>query len=292
MASTDFSTRTKIAQNSYRKVIISGNVIEVYEAEKEPYIPEHKYQDDYDPFHHMDIMNENDFYRDGYTRMINEQNHLEQDRLRELTRVDRQDERRQQTVRDARNNVRRLALMNFGVNDKFITLTYKKNMQDIEQADKDFKTFIKRFKYHFNIKNLKYIAVREFQKRGAVHFHMICDWDKLFTDEKEIRQFERLLGKDIWKHGFVDIKQMDHVDNVGAYIIKYMTKNVSIIFFKGRKIYLCSKGLNRPVVYKGVEAEEIIKKHKLEQKKEVFTNSYISEYLGTIVYKEYNLIRK
>ena len=45
------------------------------------------------------------------------------------------------------------------------------------------------------------------------------------------------------KHGFVDIKIMDDgVDNIGAYLIKYMTKDVSHEAFKGHKAYLCSKG--------------------------------------------------
>jgi hypothetical protein len=250
----------------YKKVIVSGNVIELYEAEKEPYISNSKDKnDDYDPF---------DF---------------EKTKLEPLE--DRTEKRRQQTVRDARNTTRRLALMNFNDNDKFITLTYKKNMRDIEQADKDFKNFIKRFKYKFDLKNFKYLAVREFQKRGAIHYHFICNWDIKLKTEDEIKNYERILGKDIWKHGFVDIKQMNNIDNVGAYIIKYMTKNVAVEFFKGKKIYLCSQGLDRPKIYKGIEAEQILKTYNLLQKKEVFTNDYDSEYLGKITYKEYNLKR-
>ncbi|RKQ11170.1 Rep protein, partial [Oceanobacillus bengalensis] len=37
--------------------------------------------------------------------------------------------------------------------------------------------------------------------------------------------------------------------------------------------------------------EQIIKQYELDTKKEVFTNHYESEYLGTITYKEYNLKR-
>lgn len=250
----------------YKKVIVSGNIIEIYEAEKEPYIPDSRnIEDDYDPF---------DF-----------------DKTKLEPLEDRTQERRLQTVRDARNITRRLALMNFTDNNKFITLTYKKNMKDIDQADKDFKNFIKRLKYKFKLEKLKYIAVREFQKRGAIHYHLICDWDIKFTTEDDLREYERLLGEKIWKHGFVDIKQMNHIDNVGAYIIKYMTKDIAVEFFKGKKIYLCSQGLERPKTFKGIEADEIIKTYNLLEKKEVFTNSYESEYLGKITYTEYNLNR-
>ena len=190
--------------------------------------------------------------------------------------------------------------MNFGPGDTFITLTYAENMQDLEQADKDFKKFIQRFKYHHG--DFKYLAVREFQKRGAIHYHMLCSWTRPFEGEEDIRSWERYFGvtieggqivkRGLWGHGTVDIKLMNHVDNVGAYLIKYMTKNLSIELFKGKKIYLPSKGLERPEVFRGDQAEELIRFYGLETKKEVFTNSYESEYCGNIVYKEYNLNRQ
>lgn len=250
---------------AYRKVIACNNVLEVYEFEKEPTKKQTKeIEDNYDP---LDFENT------------------------KLELVDRKEERKIQTLRDARNMTRRLALMNFGPGDKFITLTYAKNMQDIEQADNDFKKFIMRFKYKFNLSKLPYIAVRELQKRGAIHYHLICKFPMDFKSEDDIKHWERVFGQDIWGHGFVDIKTIDHVDNVGAYLIKYMTKNVSIELYKGKKVYLCSKGLERPLVFRGDEAERIIELYELENKKEVFTNSYESEYLGNIVYKEYNLKR-
>lgn len=251
----------------YRKVICCNNVLEVYEFEK---MPSEKHvkndKDDYDPF---------DFEN---TKI-------------EIDAIDRVEERRKQTVRDARNLTRRLALMNFGSGDKFITLTYADNMQDLERADNDFKKFIMRLKYRFKLKELPYIAVREFQRRGAVHFHMLCRMPLEFENEEDLKYYERLFGETIWGHGFVDIKPIDHVDNVGAYLIKYMTKNLSIELFKGKKAYLCSRGLERPIVYRGDDAERIMELYGLDTKKEVFTNSYESEYLGQITYKEYNLKR-
>lgn len=276
-------------KTTYKTIIISGHVIEVREYERAPSRPNFIHEDDYDPFHNIDLLEKE---HPGYMQAINNQNYLDNQRKAELLRGDRKAERRQQTVRDARNNVRRLALANFGPSDKFITLTYKKNMKDIEQADKDFKNFIKRFKYHFDITDLKYIAVREFQKRGAIHFHLICDWNKYFSDESEIRKFERLLGKEIWKQGFVDIKQTSHIDNIGAYISKYMTKNVSVEFFKNKKIYLCSKGLKKSIKLTGEEAEKYFIENNLEKEKEVFQNEYPTEYNGLCNFKEYNKLRQ
>lgn len=246
----------------YRKVIVSGDVLEVYSYERPP---------------------KNNFeVTDGYEERFNDiEDGLD-------LRGDRKDERRLQTVRDARNLTRRLALMNFNSKDKFITLTYAENMTCLNRADDDFKKFIMRLKYQYGIKELKYLAVRERQKRGAVHFHLLCNWDVELIDEKQIRNLERHIGEKVWKFGFVDIKPIGHVDNVGAYLIKYMTKNLSIELYKGKKLYLCSRGLERPVEYSGLEAEALIKFYELDNKKEVFTNCYESEYLGKITYFEYN----
>lgn len=250
-------------------MIVTNHVIEIYEYEKIP-IADFKEKDDFDPFDYETTKRES-----------------EEDLILK---------RRKQTVRDARNTTRRLALMNFVSGDKFLTLTFdpkrftEEQLRDISYTDKLFKTFIKRFNYRFDTK-LKYIAVREFHQSGRIHYHMICNWKKNLLFEDEIRENERFLGEKVWKHGFVDIKQLDHVDNVGAYIIKYMTKTVTIEFFMGKKVYLCSQGLERPLVYKDYEAEQIIKQYDLDTKKEVFTNHYESEYLGTITYKEYNLKR-
>ena len=256
---------------AFYKVIASGNVIEVYEYEKLPQSLE-KFRKDSDKHNEYEkIVLGND-----------DKNWIHE-------KEDRTEERRKQTMREARNKTRRLALMNFGQGDTFITLTYAENMQDIEKADKDFKKFIQRFKYRYP--DLKYIAVREFQKRGAIHFHMICNWNDGLNDEEQIKEKERWFGEKLWSHGFVDIKVLDGIDNIGAYLIKYMTKNISIEAFKGKKAYLCSKGLDKPVEYRGDEAEVILKAYGLKDKKEVFTNSYISEYLGNINYKEFNLRR-
>lgn len=255
------------------KVIASGNVIEVYEYEKDPMMP--------------DKIKNDDEKHNKYEQMV-----LENDKADWIhEKTDRTEERRKQTLREARNLTRRLALMNFGAGDTFLTLTYAENMQDMDKADDDFKKFMKRLRYRTKSK-IKYLAVREFQKRGAIHFHVICNWRVDREDEEGIKELERWVGEIVWGHGFVDIKVMDAgVDNIGAYLIKYMTKDVSIERFKGKNVYLCSKGLDRPLEYRGEQAEAILQAYGLKDKKEVFTNSYISEYLGTIQYKEYNLTR-
>lgn len=252
---------------SYVKVVSSGHIIEIYEYAFPPKPKIQREKDDFNPFNYDDT-----------------ELHI---------KVDRVNERRLQTTRDARNTAKRIALNNFGENDAFVTLTFAENMQDLNKADDEFKKFIKRFKYHYELDDLKYIAVRELQQRGAIHYHMLMDFKKpsWVENKQQLQQLERDFA-DVWKNGFVDIEFMNHVDNVGAYIIKYMTKNISIELYKGKKMYLCSRGnLERPKIYRGIEAEKIIELYQLKDKKEVFTNSYESEYQGLTIYKEYNLKR-
>lgn len=219
--------------------------------------------------------------------------------LRREGREDRKDERRAQTIRDARNLCKRLAVANFGSSDSFITLTVAKNSDDVAFYDNEFKKFVKRMNYKYNKKH-KYLAVREFQKRGAIHYHLLMDFDEAITkqNDEELKSLEREVGK-IWGHGFVDVQTLlrskrngTPVDNVGAYLVKYMSKENDDERLKGNKVYLCSRGLKRPVTYTGDEALQLIEKHGLEQKKETFTNCYESEYLGKINYREYNLKRE
>lgn len=258
----------------YYKVISSGNVLEVYEYERQPVKVERKRKEE---------------QYNAYEKMLLDKKGVIDPKAWIHEKPDKVHERRKQTLRDSRNLVRRLALMNFSAGDTFLTLTYAENMQDIEQGDKDFKKFVQRFKYKYG--DVKYIAVREFQKRGAIHFHVICDMKLENPSESDIRLFEKEMGVNVWGHGFVDAKVLGEVDNVGAYLIKYMTKDISVEAFKGRKSYLCSKGLERPVEYKGKEAEEIVRVYELQKKNPVYANSYISEYLGTIQYTEFNLLR-
>jgi hypothetical protein len=94
----------------------------------------------------------------------------------------------------------------------------------------------------------------------------------------------------IWTHGFVKINAIDDVDNVGAYVTKYMTKDNDDERLLGEKCYFSSRGLFKPT-------EEIIKKEDLKALREALSPhksyevSFENEYLGSICYQHYNLIR-
>lgn len=212
-----------------------------------------------------------------------------------------------QTVRRRRETVRDLGIANFDTNDKFVTLTFAENMTDLKKGNNLFKCFVKRLKYWAEKKgvNLKYLAVIEFQKRGAIHYHMLCNLP--FIKKAELTE--------IWGNGFVKINAIDKVDNLGAYITKYMTKEKADDRLKTEKGYLCSRNLKRPKVYKSWESvpyngkqlkvgeisllnkrqEDYLDALNLvktleEQNKKVYERAFSTDH-GIIVHRQYNAIR-
>lgn len=181
----------------------------------------------------------------------------------------------------ARERVRRLASANFSNKDKFLTLTFAENETDIQKCNAYFKNFIKRLKYKTDKKDLKYIAVVEFQKRGAVHYHVLLN-----LPYYPIEQISR-----IWGAGFCKINKISHVDNIGAYMVKYMTKNITDSRLQGQKSYLCSRGLKRPEVLTGIDASKFLDLYCVEDRQAVFESSFTNEFTGKVEYKEYNLKR-
>lgn len=99
-------------------------------------------------------------------------------------------------------------------NCRWLTLTYAENMTDHKRIKADFMHFNKRLRDV--VGNYEYIAVREPQARGAWHLHVIMVFDK------RAPYIASQLVSDCWKKGFVQIKKLDSVDNVGAYLTAYL----------------------------------------------------------------------
>lgn len=97
---------------------------------------------------------------------------------------------------------------------RWITLTYAQNVTDPKKVYNDFKNFLRKLKliYGFN----RYIDCIEPQRRGAWHVHLLLGFP---TDAPFIPN-DTLAN--IWGHGFVMVKKLDNVDNVGAYLTAYL----------------------------------------------------------------------
>lgn len=70
---------------------------------------------------------------------------------------------RKKVVTRIRNRVRRLALANFDEHSRFFTSTFADNIKEMNFANREFKKFIQRLKYHYG--DFKYLTVVEFQKK-------------------------------------------------------------------------------------------------------------------------------
>lgn len=149
-------------------------------------------------------------------------------------------------------NCQRIAKANKDYWETFITLTFSENITDIAKANSIFnawRTNIKKLKPDF-----KYIAVPEFQKRGAVHYHVLSNLSK---EDKEII-FKQLIktGKAVKYDDLYDVKywtkgfaRVDFIKNdykkIYGYICKYMTKDIDNKLF-GKHRYFNSQNLIKP----------------------------------------------
>jgi hypothetical protein len=127
-------------------------------------------------------------------------------------------------------NIRDLINNNFtgGKGELFLTLTYRfiegKPMNDVKKASNDFDIFIKRFRRKYP--DLEYIAVLEPQENGAWHWHILVKFTK-WSKKEHIRIENNAVLEPLWGHGFTNIKAINNVDNIGAYLSAYLA-NIEI----------------------------------------------------------------
>jgi hypothetical protein len=154
-------------------------------------------------------------------------------------------------------------------------------------ANREYRKFIKRFGYHVgdNESYIKYVVVPEFQKRGAVHYHLVI-FNLPYIKAKIIAR--------IWSHGYVKINAIDEVDNVGAYVCKYMTKDVldgKEDKLAGQKCYFRSRDLIEPkeirLLSDSPECKKLDELVSGMASSVAYDQEHDSEYYGTITYTQY-----
>jgi len=201
-------------------------------------------------------------------------------------------------------------------NELHITLTYKKNMTDTKQLYEDFKNFMKRFRYSFKeYGSIDYLTVIEPQERGAWHHHLLVRFndveDKVFLNPNAVRE--------IWGHGFIKIKTLEGVDNIGAYLSAYLadvelkdesratgeevTKVVDGVekkFIKGGRLHRYPNGMNLYRTSRGIKKPDRVDMAYSDIKKVVgsakphYTKSIhieTEDFNNVITYEQYNTKR-
>ena len=170
----------------------------------------------------------------------------------------------------ARGKITRVINSNPQLN-KFLTLTFAENVTNLDVAQHAFDVFMKRLKRIYA--DVQYVSVVEFQQRGAVHFHLLCNLP--YVDVNALA--------DVWANGFIKLNRLDDVHNVGAYVAKYITKDNIDNRLIGRRCYSMSRGLNKPIVVS--DDFEVDKQlERIEGVQDVYTSEYVTEKNGICHY--------
>lgn len=176
----------------------------------------------------------------------------------------------------------RLAKCNSNIWETFITLTFADNVTDIKIANKEFNKFIYKIKRVY--KDLKYICVPEFQKRGAVHYHLLTNInisnDKLIYKQVDNNKY---LHIKYWNNGFDKIENIKgDIKKIIGYISKYMTKDIDNRLF-GKHRFFYSQNLDKPCIsYLDLSNKKHIDflLNKLNDKKLIYENNYINDFFN------------
>lgn len=112
---------------------------------------------------------------------------------------------------------------------RLLTLTFKDNITDVSLADRLFDRFIARVKRRYP--EFSYVGVREFQKRGAVHYHLLIG---MYIPQRELAE--------LWGHGFVSVNFLKLKSAIN-YVSKYLAKSVDDERLFGRRLILKSREL-------------------------------------------------
>lgn len=136
----------------------------------------------------------------------------------------------------------------------FLTLTYAINEQNVKKCKRDLAKFFKSLKHELlqtTNRELKYVYTYEYQRRGAVHFHILMD-----------HHFKNRFVLSKWSHGLnknlrVKENTQEHVAKYCSKFIQanYISKNLTNVkalnqFDLNLKSYQFSYNCKNPVVKK------------------------------------------
>lgn len=210
-------------------------------------------------------------------------------------------------------------------NCRWMTFTYAENMTDTKRLYEDRRRFWQRVIYWHKKNNLpvpEYITICEPQGRGAWHLH------ELWMYPKKAPYLPNDTIRELWQQGFVTVKKLESVDNVGAYLTAYlcdvpleefdgvyterdikvaeitqedgtklpkkMVKGARLnLYPTGMNFYRTSRGIKRPEVEwtSVVRAKEKVKAATLTYSSAIRLVSDDGDFSNDIRYEYYNRIR-
>lgn len=184
-----------------------------------------------------------------------------------------------------------LALTNHSDFRTFITLTFAENITDLTVANTHFTNWVSNVRKVYP--DFKYLGVPEFQKRGAVHYHLMTN----LTIKSDLiilqKNKENMYDVKYWRYGFTSVFDLALTDNdfsVSLYLAKYFYKDIDNRMFGRRKI-LASQNLKEPNIFKVDRSEiEKIEKYidgkKMTKEKDIISkNDYAPRFIRITEYK-------
>ena len=158
----------------------------------------------------------------------------------------------------------------------FWTLTFAQNVTDVEVANREFRKFWKRVKRRYP--DAEYIVGREFQKRGAVHFHLLVNIEWINNEALEA----------IWGQGFVKAKAVYNRGALGIYFGKYLSKGIDgDERYSQMRAWTASKGIRRPVVIDDPDITRAIIEGLVGSHEEYERDAYEHKILGGVKIERY-----
>lgn len=208
------------------------------------------------------------------------------------------------SLANSMSNARAIINANFdgGINQAWLTLTYRENMQDTKKLYIDFHNYIRSLRIVAR-REIEYMAIAEPQKRGAWHLHVLLkasDGNSLFIPHATLLE--------LWGHGGVNIKRLQGCDNIGAYISAYCSNLPSeeldtkkyekgkrlALYPPGMNFYRCSRGMIRPKWREPTikEKREVAEMGTPDYSKTIEIYDDDLQRLQTVFYQQFNSLRK
>ena len=142
--------------------------------------------------------------------------------------------------------------------NSFVTLTFKENITNLDEANKKFNNAMKTVRRKY--KDFMYLGVPEFQKNGKVHYHLLTNLmpnsdhipkqvkKPLYNEKTKTTKTLEYYDLPWWSHGYssaFDLSLTDDKFSVSAYMTKYFYKDIDNRLW-GRNKVLKSNNLAVP----------------------------------------------
>ncbi|MFC5404415.1 rolling circle replication-associated protein [Cohnella soli] len=181
---------------------------------------------------------------------------------------------------------------NFSEGHKFLTLTYEKEDVSLDESARDFENWVKRMRERYD--DFKYLAVRSFQQRGTLHYHLLADLPTIPRAELADGTFSA-----IWGHGSVDLRRIyclpmeERRNRLKQDLLKNLRNFKEDERSYGKRLFLQSKNLIVPPTIKG-DFDELMERLKANGYVPKLMDSYSfeTEFLGTIQLGTYWLTKQ